>query len=124
MNLQDIKFLQVYYFFMQRKIKNLQYKYSFLLLIIPIFIFSQKNQSSFETKFLDIIYANDLPGKSYSIIKNGKVIKSKNLGKADIKNKRKSKINTNYRLASVTKQFTATTILMLIDDKKLLFQQL
>jgi len=87
MNLQDIKFLQVHYFFMQRKIKNLQYKYSFLLLIIPIFIFSQKNQSSFETKFLDIIYANDLPGKSYSIIKNGKVIKSKNLGKADIKNK-------------------------------------
>ncbi len=66
-------------------------------------------------------YNDKNPGISYAIFKNGKILEKNNLGFANIKKGIKAKNNTNYRLASVTKQFTAVAILMLIEKNELSF---
>jgi len=59
------------------------------------------------------------PGASVAIIQNSQVVFSKAYGLASIEDRILAEPNTNYRLASVTKQFTATAVLMLIDRRKL-----
>jgi CubicO group peptidase (beta-lactamase class C family) len=60
-----------------------------------------------------------LPGASIAVIKDGKVFYSKAYGMADLETRTPAATSTNYRLASVTKQFTAMAVLMLIDRGKL-----
>ena len=55
------------------------------------------------------------PGASLAVIQNGRVIYRKAYGLADVENTVPASTSTNYRLASVTKQFTATAILKLVD---------
>ena len=59
------------------------------------------------------------PGASVAIINNGKLYYSKAYGMADVETQTSAATNTNYRLASVTKQFTAMGVLMLVDRGKL-----
>jgi CubicO group peptidase (beta-lactamase class C family) len=59
------------------------------------------------------------PGASLAVTQNGRVIYSKAYGLADVENSVPASTSTNYRLASITKQFTATAILKLVDQGKL-----
>ncbi|MDP2884257.1 MAG: serine hydrolase domain-containing protein [Ignavibacteria bacterium] len=59
------------------------------------------------------------PGASISIIKEGRVLYAKAYGLADVELRTPTTNTTNYRLASVTKQFTATAVLKLVDQGKL-----
>lgn len=59
------------------------------------------------------------PGYAVIIIKDQVPIYLKTVGYADIENKIAITQNTNFRLASVTKQFTAAAIMILINDAKL-----
>jgi CubicO group peptidase (beta-lactamase class C family) len=59
------------------------------------------------------------PGASLSIIEGGHVLYTKAYGLADVAGHVQATTRTNYRLASVTKQFTATAILMLVERGKL-----
>ena len=61
----------------------------------------------------------DAPGASVVVISQGKVIFKKAYGLADPEKKTKSSTQTNYRLASCTKQFTAMAIMILAERKKL-----
>jgi len=61
----------------------------------------------------------DAPGASVIVISNGKVIFKKAYGLADPEKKTQSSTQTNYRLASCTKQFTAMAIMILAERKKL-----
>lgn len=63
-------------------------------------------------------YSGDNPGASLAIIKNGKLIYQKSYGFADLEHKVKVQPATNFRLASVTKQFTAASVLILIQRGK------
>jgi CubicO group peptidase (beta-lactamase class C family) len=64
-------------------------------------------------------YSNNNPGASVAIIKNGKTVFEKAYGLADLENNIKVKPETNFRLASVSKQFTAVAVLQLIEKGKL-----
>lgn len=55
------------------------------------------------------------PGASLAVIDNGKIFYSKAYGIADLETRTPATTSTNYRLASVTKQFTAMAVLMLVD---------
>ena len=59
------------------------------------------------------------PGSAMLILHDGKPVETKVEGVADVESGRKITAKTNFRLASVTKQFTATAILLLARDGKL-----
>jgi CubicO group peptidase (beta-lactamase class C family) len=61
----------------------------------------------------------DGPGASVAIVRDGKVLFSRGYGLANLEEKVPCRTNTDFRLASVTKQFTAMSILILADRKKL-----
>jgi len=64
-------------------------------------------------------YTGDVPGASVMVIRDGAVILKKAFGLANLEDRTPATTATNYRLASVTKQFTATAIMMLSDRKLL-----
>src|SRR5439155_9046906 len=64
-------------------------------------------------------YTGNAPGASVLVVRDGKVLMQKSYGMADLEQRIATTPDTNYRLASVTKQFTAASILILAKDKKL-----
>jgi CubicO group peptidase (beta-lactamase class C family) len=64
-------------------------------------------------------YTGDVPGASVIVIRDGKVIARRSFGMANLEEHVAASSNTHYRLASMTKQFTAAAILTLRDDGKL-----
>ena len=59
------------------------------------------------------------PGASVMVVKSGKVVLAKGYGLANLEEKTPCGTNTNFRLASVTKQFTAMAVLILAEHKQL-----
>lgn len=59
------------------------------------------------------------PGASVMVIKRGKVVLAKGYGFANVEEGIPCGTNTNFRLASVTKQFTAMAVMILAERKKL-----
>ena len=64
-------------------------------------------------------YEGAVPGAALLVIRDGKPVVRKSWGLADLDAKVSTTPRTNYRLASVTKQFTAAAILLLAQDGKL-----
>lgn len=64
-------------------------------------------------------YQGENPGASLLIIKDGKILLQRAYGYANLASKEPVNAATNFRLASVSKQFTATCILQLINKGKL-----
>ena len=64
-------------------------------------------------------YTGDVPGASLLVIKDGKPLLDRGYGMADLEHHVAASPATDYRLASVTKQFTAAAILLLAQDRKL-----
>lgn len=64
-------------------------------------------------------YNGAVPGASLLVVQNGKPVVRRSYGLADVEAHVKATPETNYRLASVTKQFTAASILLLAEDGKL-----
>ncbi|MBV8158049.1 MAG: serine hydrolase, partial [Dyella sp.] len=58
-------------------------------------------------------YQGDVPGASLLVVKDGKAVLSKSYGAANLEAHEAATPATNYRLASVSKQFTAAGILLL-----------
>jgi CubicO group peptidase (beta-lactamase class C family) len=63
------------------------------------------------------------PSASVMVIQEGKITYKKAFGLANIEERVSAATHTNYRLASVTKQFTAMAAMMLADRGKLGFDQ-
>ncbi|MGA7437593.1 MAG: serine hydrolase domain-containing protein [Luteibacter sp.] len=64
-------------------------------------------------------YQGDVPGASLLVLKDGKPVVAKGYGLSDVEKHVPAAPSTDYRLASVSKQFTATAILLLAQDGKL-----
>jgi CubicO group peptidase (beta-lactamase class C family) len=64
-------------------------------------------------------YTGDVPGASVMVIRDGAVVYKNAFGLANLEDRIPASTATNYRLASVTKQFTAMAI-MILSDRKLL----
>lgn len=63
------------------------------------------------------------PGVAALVIQKGRVAFERGYGVTDLKTLHKIDARTNFRLASVTKQFTATSIMLLVHDGKLRFDE-
>jgi len=64
-------------------------------------------------------YGGEVPGASVLVVRDRKVVFRKSYGLANIEDRIAATPDTNYRLASVTTQFTAAAILMLAERGKL-----
>ena len=72
---------------------------------------------------IDAIFAqlksNTAPGGAVLVIKDGHAVFARGYGVADLRTLGKIGAHTNFRLASVSKQFTAMAIMLLVHDRKL-----
>jgi CubicO group peptidase (beta-lactamase class C family) len=64
-------------------------------------------------------YAGEVPGAAVLVLRDGQPVVRASYGLADLETGTPAKPETNYRLASVTKQFTAASILLLAEDGRL-----
>jgi CubicO group peptidase (beta-lactamase class C family) len=64
-------------------------------------------------------YAGDAPGASVLVLRDGEPVVRASYGLADLEAGTPTTPETNYRLASMTKQFTAASILLLAEDGSL-----
>ena len=64
-------------------------------------------------------YQGDVPGASVLVVRDGNSLIRRSYGLANLEEGTRATPVTNYRLASVTKQFTAAAILLLIEDGRL-----
>ncbi|WP_172969652.1 serine hydrolase domain-containing protein [Rhodanobacter sp. T12-5] len=64
-------------------------------------------------------YAGNVPGASLLVLKDGKPLVRRGYGMANMEQHIAATPATDYRLASVSKQFTAAAILLLAEDGKL-----
>jgi D-alanyl-D-alanine carboxypeptidase len=62
---------------------------------------------------------HQIPGLSLAMVRDGRLIKTKGYGKANLELGVPVTEETVFEIGSLTKQFTATLILMLAEDKKL-----
>lgn len=66
-------------------------------------------------------YQNESPGAAFMVIHKGEILDERYYGLADLDRGEQVCRTTNFRLASVTKQFTAISILQLMESGKLSF---
>lgn len=81
-----------------------------------------KNQKLMVDSLMQQYDGDSLPSASLVILRGEKVLYKKSYGMADMEKGRKASPSTNYRLASVSKQFTAAAVLRLIEKKKFTLQ--
>ncbi len=109
-------------------------KYIHLILIFSILLSgcnSSKNvvkkntESNFDIDFVDYLFkdfSGNKPSASIIVIKNGEIELAKSYGYAELENNMLATPKTNYRIASVTKQFTAMAIMILVNQGKLSYE--
>jgi CubicO group peptidase (beta-lactamase class C family) len=75
---------------------------------------------------IDSIFANlksnDAPGAALLVLTNGRAVFNQGYGITDLRTRGKIDAHTNFRLASVTKQFTAMAVMLLVRDGKLRYE--
>lgn len=90
-----------------------------IFLLFPTIIFGQKSVSTNLAQYMQAqVDINDFSG-TVIVTKNGSVLLKKSYGLADYEWNIKNTIDTKFSLASVSKQFTAASILQLVDTKQL-----
>jgi CubicO group peptidase (beta-lactamase class C family) len=81
----------------------------------------QRPASKIDALFRDYDGA-DVPGACVMVIRDGQVLFNKAYGMANLEEKRPATTGTNFRLASVTKQFTAMAVMILAERGKLSYE--
>lgn len=94
------------------------------LLIIPPAEFADNSTGASELgRRIDAIFAQlaqpDAPGLAVLVKSNGRLLFEKAYGLRDLRTHAKNTPDTNFRLASLTKQFTAMAAMLLVHDGKL-----
>ena len=89
-----------------------------LLMPIPSFPTEAVTPDQIDTIFSHLIAPN-APGAAVLVIHNGRAVLQRGYGITDLRTHTKISPETNFRLASLTKQFTAMAIMLLVHDGKL-----
>ncbi len=97
----------------------------FSLTLLVVFVAPARGADSAAAmeRFLAATYKAGAPGASVVVIRNGKTLLRAGYGLANLELKVPNRPQTVFRLCSVTKQFTAVAIMMLIEDGKLTLDQ-
>ena len=82
---------------------------------------AQVSAASIDSLFSKFVSAHD-PGCAVLVIKDGLPVFRKGYGVTDLRTLQKIGPETNFRLASLTKQFTAMAVMLLVHDEKLHYE--
>ncbi|WP_117880056.1 serine hydrolase domain-containing protein [Aureibaculum luteum] len=93
-------------------------RYITILIVFFISLCLQSQSTKLDSLFNGIEESNKAMG-SVSIFKDGTEVYHKSIGFSNLDSKTKADALTKYRIGSITKTFTATIIMQLIDEKKL-----
>lgn len=102
-------------------IKNRHYFLKALLLLM--LGLSCAHADTLDDDIKNAMKKNNVPGAVMMVMRDGKVLKQQAYGLANVELPVPSKIIDVYPLASVTKVFTATVVLMLVQDGKLRLEE-
>lgn len=80
------------------------------------------DQTTHIDQLFEIYMGKAIPGAAVMVIKNGKMVLNKAYGMARLEEKTPVTTKTNFRLASVTKQFTALCIMKLVESGRLSYE--
>lgn len=86
---------------------------------------NEKSLSKEDAELLEYLFqpaTGNRPGANVLVIKNGEIIHQKSYGLSNLAEETPSTPATNYRIASVTKQFTAMAIMILVHEGKLRYE--
>lgn len=87
-------------------------------MFLAVLLLSQIAHPAFDAK-LDKLAATAGPGVAMSVYQNGKPVYQKTYGLADVASLKPYRLDTPFEIGSLSKQFTATAILMLVKGRKL-----
>jgi len=90
----------------------------FAFLFITYFSFSQSHESKIDS-IVSLKYGDNEPGITILVAKDGKAIYQKAIGKSNLELNIPIELNSVFQIGSITKQFTAVSILMLAEQGKL-----
>jgi D-alanyl-D-alanine carboxypeptidase len=90
-----------------------------LMLLQPAFACANDELPAQIDKAVASYFSPDAPGAAVIVVKDGQTIFRKSYGMADMARQIRNDAAAQFRLGSVTKQFTATAILMLAEEGKL-----
>ena len=97
----------------------MRHKLALLLLFISFGLSAQMASTQVDELVEKTMKTFNVPGIAVAIIKDGKVVHSKGYGVKSIITQQKVDENTLFGIASNSKAFTATALAILVDDKKL-----
>lgn len=101
-----------------RYLIKISIKFLILLLLSGQLLYSQDKVQKID-ELVQKYYELGLFNGAVIVAENGNVVYSKGIGYADMENKVPVKTDTKFRLASVSKQFTATLIMQLVEKGKI-----
>jgi CubicO group peptidase (beta-lactamase class C family) len=90
-----------------------------LAVLLPIFVPTLAKGDKIDTYIRTEIKKRQIPGLSLAVIKNGRVIKKRAYGRASVELNVPVTSNTVYQLWSLTKVFTGTAVMALVEEGKL-----
>src|SRR4029078_10440806 len=91
----------------------------FTLLTLSVGVFASAQTADVDAVVQKMIDAKTIPGAGVAVVRDGKVVLAKGYGAADLETGTPASENTVLQIASVTKQFTAAGIMLLVEDGKL-----
>lgn len=90
-----------------------------LYFLLFVSCFTTTAQTSLENQITDVMKKYEAVGLGVSVVKNGKPVFEKSFGKKSIEENTNIAQNDIFRIASISKSFSATAIMQLVEDKKL-----
>ena len=108
--------------YLKAEINQNQVIFSKLIILLVLVSTLNVSAQNLKQQFDDIIsasYQNDMPGASFLVAQNGKLLYRKAVGKSNLELDIDMTSDNVFELASISKQFTAIAILMLEEQGKL-----
>lgn len=93
--------------------------YGLVTPVVHAQVLSQQKEAEIDKYIVQEMAARKIPGLALGIYHKGKIIKASAYGLADVQNQGPVLVETVFELASLTKQFTAASILILAQQGKL-----
>jgi CubicO group peptidase (beta-lactamase class C family) len=93
------------------------------MVALPQFLFGADRDPATQTAALFASILPSTPGAAVEVIRNGQIVFQRGYGVTDLRTKSKIDEHTNFRLASLTKQFTAMAIMLLVHDGTLRYDE-